>query len=140
MVLTYLLLIYRTFNLFLINSRLTKYSIENGSGVNHVSKKDIVRGRHSFCLSYLAGWRKQLQWSNISAVLQISWYLMDEYRYQPIGSGRNMAVLIHAANSLPACKHAILCLIFSMTHVAANHCNLANTTSLLANSDLRKIL
>jgi hypothetical protein len=102
-------------------------------------KKDIVRGRHSVCLSYPAEWQEQLQWSNISTVLQISSYLTDENRYQPIRSGRIMAVLIHAANSLPACKQAILCPNFPMTRVEANRCNLANTSSLLANSDLRKI-
>jgi hypothetical protein len=33
----------------LINySGLTRYSIEKNGGVNHASKKDIVRGRHSF--------------------------------------------------------------------------------------------
>jgi hypothetical protein len=54
--------------------------------------------------------------------------------------GRNIAVLIHAANSLPACKQAILQPNFPMTQAAANHCNLANTSSFLANSDLREIL
>jgi hypothetical protein len=55
-------------------------------------KKDIVRGRHSFCLSYLAGWREQSQWSNISAEPQISRYLTDEYRYQPNRSGKIMDI------------------------------------------------
>jgi hypothetical protein len=103
-------------------------------------KKDIVRGRHNFCLSYLAKWQEQPQWSNISTVLQMSKHLMDENCYQPYRSGRIMAVLIYTANGLPACEQAILHPIFSMTQVAANHCNLANTTSLLANSNLRKIL
>jgi hypothetical protein len=53
-------------------------------------KKDIVRGRHSFCLSYLAEWQEQLQRSDISAVLQISRHLTDEYGYQPTRSGGNM--------------------------------------------------
>jgi hypothetical protein len=69
---------------------LTKYSIEKDGGVNHASKKDILRSRHSFCLSYLARWREQLHWSNISAVLQISWSLVDEYCYQPNRLGRIM--------------------------------------------------
>ncbi len=47
-------------------------------------KKDIVRGRHSFC------WWEQPQWSDISAVLQISRHLTDEYCYRPTRSGRNM--------------------------------------------------
>ncbi len=129
------------FNIFLINYLgLTKHSIDKDGGVNHASKKDIVRGRHSFCLSYPARWQEQLQWSDISAVLQISWYLTDDYRYRPIRSGRNMAVLIHAANSLPACKQAILRPNFPMTQAAANCCIFANTSNLLANSDLRKIL
>ncbi len=102
-------------------------------------KKDIVSGRHSFCLSYPAEWQEQPQRSNISAVLQISRYLRDENCYQPIRLGRIMAVLIHAANSLPVCKRAILCPNFPMTRVEANCCNLANTSSLLANADLRKI-
>jgi hypothetical protein len=41
-------------------------------------KKDIVRGRYSFCLSYLDGWQDQPQQSNISAELQISRYLTDD--------------------------------------------------------------
>jgi hypothetical protein len=51
--------------------------------VNHASKKDIVRGRHSFCLSYLDGWQEQLQRNNISVESQISRHLTDEYCYQP---------------------------------------------------------
>jgi hypothetical protein len=51
-----------------------------------------------------------------------------------------MAVLIHAANSLRACKQAISRPKFFMTQVAANRCNLANTSSLQATSDLKKIL
>jgi hypothetical protein len=36
------------FNIFLINyPGLTKYSIEKEGGVNHASKKGIVRGRHT---------------------------------------------------------------------------------------------
>jgi hypothetical protein len=43
-------------NVFLINyPGLTKNSTEKDGGVNHASKKDILRGRHSFLLSYLAG-------------------------------------------------------------------------------------
>ncbi len=67
---------------------MTKYSIEKDGGFNHASKKDIVRGRHSFCLSYLARWQQQLHRSDTSAVLQISWSLMDEYCYQPNRLGR----------------------------------------------------
>ncbi len=64
--------------------------------------------------------------------------LMRTTTYQRLG--RNMAVLIHAANSLPACKRAILHPNSPMTPAVANCCNLANTSSLLANSNLRKIL
>ncbi len=81
------------FNIFLINyPGLIKYSIEKDGGVNHASKKDIVRGRHSFCLSYPSGWQEQSKWSNISAVLQISLNLTYEYRYQPTRSGRIMDI------------------------------------------------
>jgi hypothetical protein len=64
----------KMFNIFVKNyPGFTKYGIENDGGVNHASKKDIVRGRHSICLSYLTGWQEQLQRSDISALLQISW-------------------------------------------------------------------
>jgi hypothetical protein len=62
---------------------LTKYSIEKDGEVNNLSKKDVVRGRHRVCLSYPARWQEQLHWSNIPAVLHISWNLTDEYCYQP---------------------------------------------------------
>jgi hypothetical protein len=55
-------------------------------------KKDIVRGRHSFCLSYPAGWREQLQRRDISVELQISRYLMDEYHYQSNRLGKIMDI------------------------------------------------
>jgi hypothetical protein len=102
-------------------------------------KKAIVRGRHSFCLSCLTKWQEQLQLSDITAVSQISGYLTDENRYQPKVGKKRVAILIHAANSLPACLQAILHPKFPMTRAAANHCNLANTSSLLANSNLREI-
>ncbi len=80
-------------NVFLINyPSLSTYSIEEDGGVNHASKKDIVRGRHGFCLAYLARWQEQLQRSNISAVLQISWYLTDEYCYWPSRLGGIMDI------------------------------------------------
>ncbi len=41
-------------------------------------QKRNIEGRHSFCLSYPAGWREQLQRSNIGAELQISWCLTNE--------------------------------------------------------------
>jgi hypothetical protein len=68
-------------NVFLINyPSLTNYSIEKDDRVNHVSKKDIVRGRCSFCLPYSAKWQEKPQWSDISAVSQISRHLIDENR------------------------------------------------------------
>jgi hypothetical protein len=57
-----------------------------------LKKKDIVRGRHSFCLSYPAGWQEQSQQSNISAELQISRFLMDGYHYQPNRLGKIMDI------------------------------------------------
>jgi hypothetical protein len=55
-------------------------------------RKDIVMGRHSFCLSYPDKWQEQPQRSDISTVLQISRHLTDENRYQPTSLRRIMAV------------------------------------------------
>jgi hypothetical protein len=86
-------LLAKMFNVFLINyPGLTKYSIEQDGGVNNASKKDIVKGRHSFCLFYPDGWQEQLQLSDISAELQISRYLTDEHHYQPNRLGKIMDI------------------------------------------------
>jgi hypothetical protein len=55
-------------------------------------KKDIVRGSHSFCLSYPAKWQEQPQQSKIYTLLQISRHLTDENHYQPTRLGTIMAV------------------------------------------------
>jgi hypothetical protein len=71
-------------NIILINypNYLTKY-IKKDVWNDPNAKKGLLRGRHSFCLSYPTKGREQPQRSNISTVSQIPWNSTDGNHNQP---------------------------------------------------------